>query len=368
MKYRLAYVINNLNLGGAEKLLLATIKKLNREKYDVTVFSMLAGDQLLQDFQESGAKIICLGMKNKRDLTGFWKLYRAFKSNKTQIVHTHLLEADIWGRFAALLAKVPVIVSTQHSVDAWKKHPQRMRAKMRLWLNKIATRHSTGVIAVSETVKEFLIKYENICPEKIYVLKNGIEINNNIKALSSENDRALKTIGSMGRLFEEKGFEYLLRAFQQVRARKPKISLVIAGDGPLRASLKKLAQDLNISDNVTFLGNITDIAAFLKRIDVFVLSSIQEGIPLALLEAMAAVKPVIATTVGGIPEVIEHGTDGMLVEATNVNALKNAILSMLNDKKKAKKLGKKARCKALEEFNLDETVKALDVLYDTLWA
>ncbi len=367
MRYKLAYVINNLNVGGAEKLLLSTVTKLDKEKYDVTVFSMLAGDQLLQDFKDCGVKVVCLGMKHKRDLSGFWKLYRFFKSNEIQIVHTHLLEADIFGRFAALLAGVPIVISTQHSVDAWKKHPQRMRTKMRLWLDKFAARHSSGVIAVSDTVKEFLKKYQNVPPEKIYVLRNGIEVSNHIKAFSSKSDDDIITLGSVGRLFEEKGFEYLLRAFQQVKILKPEIKLLIAGDGPLRAPLEQLAKELKISEDVTFLGNITDIPDFFRTIDIFVLSSIQEGIPLALLEAMAAAKPVIATTVGGIPEVIENGRDGVLVAAGKVEDLKNAILSLLEDKNRAKSIAKKARTKVLEEFNLDSAVKALDEIYDNFW-
>ena len=365
MRYNLAYVINNLNVGGAEKLLLSTVTKLDKEKYDVIVFSMLAGDQLLQDFKDCGIKVVCLGMKHKRDLSGFWKLYRSFKSKKIQIVHTHLLEADIFGRFAALLAKVPVVISTEHSLNEWKKNPTKLKSKLRLLLDQIAANRSNAIVAISDKIKDHLVRYEKIDPTKIYVIKNGIEIKDNNSDISSKKENAV-VIGSVGRLYEEKGYKYLLKAMKEIKSTVPNVKLLIAGDGPLRLSLEKLSADLEISDCISFAGIIHDINTFLKNIDIFVLASIREGIPLALLEAMMMGKPVIATSVGGIPEVVDDGVNGLLVNSANVPELEEAIISLAHNQAKRIEMGKNARAKVLKNFNIDKTVEKISLLYEEL--
>ena len=363
---RLAYVINNLTVGGAEKLLLSTVKKLSKEKYDITVCSMLHGKALLKDFEKSGVKVVCLNMHNKRDIRGFFKLYHFFKSNKIDIVHTHLLEADLLGRFAAILANVPVIISTDHRVDDWRMNSKRLKTKIRFILNRIACNHSKGIIAVADNIKNHLIKNEKINPVKIYVIKNGIEIQecNGSSIRKKKGDTIV--LGNIGRLSKEKGHEYLLKAFKQAKTKCSNIKLLVAGDGPLRLSLEKFAHDLDISADVTFLGVLDDIPAFLNKIDIFVLSSLQEGLPIALLEAMAAEKPIIATTVGGIPEVVENGLDGILVDAANVHELKHAIISVIQNEDKRGEMGQNAQKKVEEYFDLDNTVDELESLYDNL--
>src|SRR3990172_7096950 len=320
MKIKLAYVINNFNLGGAEKLLLSTVKYLS-QNFDVFVFSMLGGDHLFDDFMKTGATIIRLNMRNKRDIRGFFKLWWYFKKYKFRIVHTHLLEADIYGRFAAIFAGVPVILTTEHTLEPWKIQPKTYKTRIRLFLNKIAVNFSSGVIAVSNKVKDYLMKYESVPDEKIFVIHNGIEIKQTLKVSSRKSESNPTIFGSVGRFVEAKRYDYLLNAFAQVKKRHPNCKLILAGDGPLRKQLENQACEQNISEDVTFTGFTDNISDFFNDIDIFVISSVQEGIPLVLLEAMAAQKPIIATEVGGIPEVIVHESEGLLVEPANVEAL-----------------------------------------------
>jgi len=364
---KIAYIINNLTVGGAEKLLLSTVKRLNKEKYDITVCPMLKDNALLNDFQRTGVKVRCLNMSNKRDIRGLLKLHQFFRSYKIDIVHTHLLEADIFGRFAAIWAKVPIIITTTHSVDGWKLNSRRYKTKCRLFLNGIADKHSDAIITVSDYVKNFLIEHEGTDPKKIHVIKNGIEIHkNNKNSKPSFDKQETIVLGSVGRLFEEKGFEYLLRAFQKAQNQYLNLKLLIAGDGPLRVELEKLADDLKITSGIEFMGVVDDIPTFLSKLDIFILSSIQEGIPLGLLEAMAAGKPVIATKVGGIPEVVDDGSDGILVPAANISELNDAILSLIQDERKRREMGRNARRKVIDAFNLDTAVKQLEDLYENL--
>ena len=366
MVVKLTYVINSLTVGGAEKLLLATVKKLNKKKFDITVCSLMKENNLAKDFEQIGVKVLRLNMFNKRDIRGFLKLYNYFRTQKIDIVHTHLTEADIFGRFAALLAKVPVIISTEHSVDEWKVHPKKVKAKIRLLLNKIAANFSNGIVTVSDKVKYHLIKYENLNPAKIYVIKNGIEIAEKEDFFVSGKKKDTIVIGSVGRLCKEKGYDYLLKAFGRVKKKFSNAKLKLAGDGPLRWPLEELAHELHISADVSFLGVLDNVAAFLNEIDVFVLSSIQEGLPLSLLEAMAAEKTVITTAVGGIPEVVNNGIDAVLIPPANVEALENAIISVIKNGDRREDLGRNARTKILKQFNINKMVDELELLYDGL--
>jgi len=363
---QIAYIINNLTVGGAEKLLLSTVKRLNKEKYDITVCPMFKENALLNDFQRTGVKVRCLNMYNKRDIRGLFKLYQFFKSHKIDIVHTHLLEADTFGRFAAIWAKVPIIITTTHSVDSWKLNNRRFRTKFRLFLNRIADKHSNAIITVSDYIKNYLIEHEKTDPKKIHVIKNGIEIQKNKKPSIDKHKQETIVLGCVGRLFEEKGFGYLLRAFKKAQNQHPNLKLLIAGDGPLRAELEKLAYELGVSSDTEFMGVLDDIPTFLNKLDIFVLSSIQEGIPLGLLEAMAAGKPIVATKVGGIPEVVDNGSDGILVAAANVAELNEAIVSLIQDERKRKEMGRNARRKVVDFFNLDKAVRQLEDLYEKL--
>jgi len=366
MLVKLTYIIDTLAVGGAEKLLLSTLKKLNKEKYDITVCTMMKENDLIEDFRKLGVKVVCLNMYNKRDIRGFFKLYRYFKSHKIEIVHTHLVEANIFGRYAALLAGVPIIISTEHSVDDWKANPQSIKSKLRLFFDKIAANHSNGIIAVSDKIKKHIINYEKINPAKITVIKNGIEIEKFDNSFNNSKKGNTIVLGSVGRLCKAKGYEYLLKAFIKVKEKISNTKLLIAGDGPLREQLEKLARNLHISTDVTFMGVLNNIPAFLNEIDIFVLSSVREGLPLSLLEAMAAEKPIIATAVGGIPEVIDNGSDGIIVTATNVDELKDAIISLLQDEDKRRAIGKNARNKVINYFSIESMVNELESFYDGL--
>lgn len=360
---KLTYVINNLNVGGAEKLLLSTVKKLDQNKYDITVCPMLKSNTLLNDFLQAGVRVFSINMTNKKDIRGFFKLYGFFKSNKIDIVHTHLSEADVFGRFAAIMAKVPIIISTDHRVDDWKMKPKRLRTKLRFLLNRLAAKFSNGIITVSNDIKDHLIKNEKIPPEKIYVIKNGIEINQKHTSKNVETDKKEIVLGCAARLSREKGHSYLLRAFKTAKTKIPNLKLLLAGEGIMRVPLEKLAQELEISHDVRFLGLIDDMNNFFTRIDIFILPSLQEGIPLALLEAMAAEKPIIATAVGGIPEVIDNGSDGILISAADEHELKSAIISAIQNEERRKEMAHNARNKIIENFSLAKTINQLETLY-----
>jgi len=362
---KLAYVINNLNTGGAEKLLLATVKRLNKDNYDVTVCSMLQGDDLLNEFETNGIKVSRLNMRSNRDIRGFFKLHHFFKTTKIDIVHTHLIEADVYGRFAAIFAGVPVILSTDHGVDGWRLKRWRLKTRLRLFLNRVAANHSQGVIAVSTMVRDHLIRVEKIDPAKVYLIRNGIEFPTAFHFHTHTNERRVR-IGCVARLSPEKGVDHLLHAFALAQQENPDIELQIAGDGPQRSYLEQLVCKLNLASKVCFHGRILDVRAFLNQIDFLVLPSVQEGLPLALLEAMAEQTPVVATRVGGVPEAIEDGVNGLLVEPANASALSEGILALARNPALRQEMAKRAYEKLVQNFDIGSSVHQLQCLYENL--
>ncbi len=364
-RIKIAYVINNLNIGGAEKLLLETVRRLDSSKYNIFVYSLLPGDQLLPEFRNTGCRIVLLNLKHKRAISGLWKLYYGFKSEQVQIVHTHLCEADIYGRYAALLARVPVILSTEHTIEPWKQNPKTLKSRLRIKLDKIAARLTTRTIAVSDNVESFIEQYLGSTVKKTLVIRNGITLPEASQITTNRSQKPI-VLGSVGRLAQAKGHKFLLKAFSEINKTRQGIQLHIAGDGPLKNELLALAKSLGIKKNVCFLGTLKDINSFLEKIDVFVLPSVQEGIPLALLEAMAAQKPVIASKIGGVPEVITHNENGLLVKPANVNALIEAIDKAIRSKNLRTKLAAQAKATVVKEFNIVNTIQRLDRLYDQL--
>ncbi len=362
---RLAYVINNLNIGGAEKLLLTTTKRLDKKKYHITVCSMLQGGDLISEFESHGIRVYCLNMRSNKDIRGFFKLYRLFKTKSIDIVHTHLIEADVYGRFAAICAGVPVILSTDHGVDGWRLKRRRLKTRLRLFLNRIAANHSQGIIAVSTAVRNHLVNAEKIDSARVYLIRNGIELPKKNHFSTPMNGR-LARIGCVARLSPEKGVDHLLRAFALAQQENPDLELQIAGDGPQRPALEQLVCKLNLASKVFFHGWIPDVRAFLNQIDFFVLPSLQEGLPLALLEAMAEHKPVVATRVGGVPEVIEDGISGILVEPADVTALSQGILALAKNPALRQAMAKMAYEKMAQRFDIDSSIQELQRLYESL--
>jgi glycosyltransferase involved in cell wall biosynthesis len=364
MKIKLVHVINDFSAGGAEKSLLWLIRELDRKKYDITVIPLRERSGLLHDFEQTGVRIFHLNMRRKRDWRKIFELMLFFRTDKPDIVHVHLGEAELYGRFAAILARVPVILSTDQNIDDWKKKTRRLKTKIRFALNRLAVKHSCGVIAVADAVKQHLISNERIDPEKIFIVKNSIPIP------QLQTDSQIRhediVIGNAARLIEIKGHRHILKAFRIALSSCPDIKLVIAGDGPLRRELERLATELGIADKVTFMGFVDDIDDFLKRIDIFVHPSYIEGLPHAVLEAMAAAKPVIVTPVSGLTEIIQDQKSGVFVEPGHEQAIADAITGLVRNPAKRTQLGINARKIIEEKHNIIKAAKKLATLYDNL--
>jgi glycosyltransferase involved in cell wall biosynthesis len=227
------------------------------------------------------------------------------------------------------------------------------------------------IVAVGEEIRDFLVDQVHLASPRVALIRNGIDLSRYRPGHREARERfglptAQRWIGQIARLEEEKDQATLLRAFAVVRDRHPDARLVIVGDGSLRGALEDLARTLGVEPWVSFLGARSDVADLLPELDVFVLSSIREGLPLALLEAMACGVPVVATAIGNVPRVVRDGENGDLVAPADSRALAAAICRMLESPDRAESLGAAARAWVAAEYSLDATVRRYQELYDEL--
>jgi len=326
------------------------------------------GGAVADEIEKAGARVINLGAKNKLDFRILFRLHRLLKEHKTDILHSFLFHANMLGRIVGKLAGVPVILSCERTMGMESKH--------RLLLNPLTAPLADKIITVSEAVREFAIAKIGIRPDKLITIYNGVDLSEFSQSPNSKGTEEAKrelginpscmVVGTVGHLEKEKGCEYLLQAAAQVSAQDGNVTFLLVGDGSQRAKLENLAEDLSISSNVIFMGYRTDVPRILSVMDIFVLPSLYEGLPNALLEAMAACRPVVATQVGGIPEVVADGETGILVPQRDPGALARAICVLLEHRERAREMGIAGRKQVEKLFSVEKMIAKTEALYEEL--
>ncbi|NIR50720.1 glycosyltransferase [candidate division KSB1 bacterium] len=352
------HIIHTLEHGGAEKLLLSTVREM-KNSVNLTVCSMYGNDQLIEDFEAEDIPIFRLNWKNKYNPLIVFKLMQIIKQVQPDLVHTHLFFATVYGRIAARLGGIPVI-STEHNESNWNKN----------WFSRVAyrlsARYASRIVAVSEAVKTALINKGQIPASKVSVLHNAIRVHEFRKSTPADRMHYNEfVVGSVGRLDHRKGFDVLLRAISKIKDSDIPIKCILVGAGKEERKLKRLAAALKIEEQVVFVGMQKDILPYLRQMQVFVLPSRNEGLGIALLEAMAAGCPVVASHVGGPAEIIEHGSNGWLVPPENSGALASAILR-LQDGNLAQTLVRNAQRTVSEKFSMKNYVSKLMLEYSKI--
>lgn len=362
---KILYFITTLDIGGAEQLLLSILRGLNKREYEPMV-CCLYGGELAKEIKNLGIKVIDLKVKNKFNLMYLFKLYKFLKKEKFDIVHTHLFHANIIGRIMARLSKVPIVVSTQH-------YAFKYNGKAGVYLEKLTTKLSNRIVAVSDAAKKFYINEVGVSPDRITLIYNGVDLDilkvTLTDKLSLREQLSLNTdfiLGCIGSFSKFKGHIYLLKAITEVIKVHKNIKLLLVGSGLLEKYLMKVTKDLGISKNVIFLHRRRDIPRILTSFDICILPSLQEGLSIILLEAMAMGKPVIATAVGGNSEVIIHGKNGLLIPPSDYRAIADAIIDLIRDDNKARQLAANARLTVTERFNIKENIYKTESLYEEL--
>lgn len=358
--------------GGAEKLAYEFARRLDPERFASYLCTIRAAfpdreSATVRDRAELAAAGVRFVELNERRAflatPGAWRgLYGLLRREAIDVVHAHMPRATVPGTILARLARVPVVISHEHGSALGNR---RVRAFID---REIIARLSTVMLAVSEWDRANLIEHEGISADLIRVLPNGIAPLLDAvagPAFSLPADRPL--VGAVGRLYPEKGYDVLIRAVALLRERGRRLFCAVVGVGPEQAVLQRLIDELGAGEDVQLLGRRDDVGRIIRELDVAVLSSVREGSPLAMLEYMAAGAPIVATRVGGVPELIADGVHGLLVPAKDPPALAAGIERLLDDRILARRLGAAAQLRQRSEFDLGVVVTRLERLYVELY-
>ncbi|MBI3988696.1 MAG: glycosyltransferase [candidate division NC10 bacterium] len=375
-KVKIAYVIGTLDLGGAERQLVALAKGLDRSRFLPVIFCLTATGPLITDLAEAGVKTRCFGLRGLKVWRNPLRVARALltffadlKKEKPEIVHGLLFHAYILGTFAAKIAGVPIVIASRRSLGRFKERKWHY-----LVAERLANRMTDLIIANAEAVKEDVIHQEKVKLSKVRVMYNGIDPSlydlppDPTLRASLGIPEAARVVGIVANLIHYKGHRFFLHACQAIKRKSPEVMFLLIGDGPCREVLEDLARELGLEKDVLFLGSRQDVPHLLALMDVVVLPSLEEGFPNAVLEAMAAGKPVVATEVGGVPEVIVHRKTGLLVPPKDPQALADAIIELLDDPQLALEMGRAGRERVTKEFGLDRMIREMEGLYEELIA
>ena len=333
-KIKLMQITHDLSIGGLQQVVVNICRTIDRDKFDVTVLCLRDAGELVPEIEKLGIKVILVPQKeNHTDYFSFLKIAKILREEKVDIIHTHNSQPFIEGTIGAILSGVKAIIHTDHA----REFPDKRRLMFAEWL---MSHFAYKVVGVSEHTSHNLNKYEKISTKKIMTIPNGIDetvYNININTEKKKHEFGIKgsgpVIGLGIRLSEQKGITYLLHAMQYLIKEFPDITLIIAGDGGLEQKLKTEARDLGVDKNTLFVGSRSDIPELLKLFDLYVLPSLWEGLPMVLLEAMAAGCPIVATDVGGNYMAITHGENGSLVEPCNAEIFAEEVIKVLSDNK-----------------------------------
>lgn len=364
---RIVYLSHAFMVGGAEEMVLNLVRHLP-DRFEPSVTCINQAGPIGEEIRNTGVPFSVLGLDP--GLRHPWHvrgIERHLRQLQPDIVHTFLLTASLYGRLAAILARVPIVIGTEVNIYERKKAHHVLAERLLM-------RGTDRVVVSAESVREFYVRQIHADPAKVDVIYNAVDWSQLQTTTSRDAMRSAigapanaPLAGIIARLTEQKAHRHLFEAM----ASTPGLSslhLVVVGDGELRDDLRARAERLGISARVHFLGARRDLGDLLAAIDLFVMPSLWEGLPLSMVLAMGAGLPVIATRVAGIPEVVRDGTTGLLVPPADVPALGAALARLVSDPALRRSLGAAAAAFVRPRFGVDGYVDAVSGLYDRLLA
>ena len=326
LKPRVLHLIHHLHVGGAEVLVADLLPALAQRGFDAQVACLVERGPLFASLERAGIPAHFIGRRPGRDLAAVWRLARLLRRLDVAVLNTHSFSAGFWGRWAALLARTPRVVTTVHTVAGWSQ-PRKQRLGNRL-LRPVTDR----IVAVSGCVRDSLIACGGTPPALITVIPNGIRL----ERFAPCADRAAERrrlglpperflVGMVARCSPEKGGPFWIEALRALAATDGNVHGVLVGDGPARSAWQDLATVRGLAERIAFVGARMDVPRWLAVCDVLVCPSLQESFGITALEAQAAGVPVVATHVDGFRENLHDGVDALLVPVADAHALADAV-------------------------------------------
>jgi glycosyltransferase involved in cell wall biosynthesis len=363
---RVAFFAPVLTTGGTQRHLQQVVRHLDRSRFEAEVYTLLPGGDVEAELRDAGTRVTSLDVGGRlptpRTASAIVRAARAIRAGGVRVVHGYQWRPALVGAIVGRLARVPLVLASKRSLTGDSR-----RARM-AW--RAIARRADTIIVNAEALREEAEAHRTTA--RWAIIPSGVDAERFVGGPSAADAKARlgldprrPVVGSVGRLEIRKGHGDFLAAAHAMlpRANGLRPQVLLVGDGPLRAALARRADELGIAGSVRFTGALTDVRDALAAMDVFVLPSRAEGMSNALLEAMAAARPVIATAVGGNREVVD-ASSGVLVPAGDVDALAGAMLALLADAGRARRLGEAARRRVTEGFSARAMVRRLEALYD----
>lgn len=379
MTIKVAHVITRLDLGGAQQNTLHTVRTLDRARFAPLLVCGEGGffdDEVRQDgsFRTCFISSLVREVSPARDLLALFQLANLFLSEKPDVVHTHSSKAGILGRLAAALAGVPVVVHTYHGFGFHERQNPLVKFSY-VALERLCALFTTRLVYVSRANAQYAQRQGLGSADGATIIRSGVRLADFPAAVDKDKLKMSAGIGrhktlavSIGNLKPQKNAADFVAAAAKAAAAAPEARFVFIGDGPQRKALEAKAFALGLNDRFFFLGWRRDGAQWLAAADVFALTSLWEGLPRALVEAMRTGLPSVCYATDGVVDVLKDGENGFLIPAGDVDAFADKLTRLLTDETLRQKLGAAARASFGPEFDIDGMVRSQEDLYDRLTA
>jgi glycosyltransferase involved in cell wall biosynthesis len=369
---RILFVLPTLNLAGSQTVVVELARGLDRDCYDLAVCCLLGFGHFEAELRDVGAELHLLRPAGLKDVRLPFRLARLIRESGVDLVSSHYHPFDFWVAAGARLAGVPCVV-TKHSTHDNDPYPPLLRSWIERWTQRLAT----GYVAVSESVADHMVQMRGIDPDGVQVVYNGVDpAPFGRRGAYRESARAEfgygpahRVVGTVANLHRRtKGYEVLVEAIPAVVREFPDARFLWVGVdlGGFAAELTERAAELGVADHLTLAGRRDDVPRLLAAMDLFVLPSTFEGLGIVLIEAMASGLPVVASEVGGIPEVVVDGETGALIPVGNRDALVSAIAGLLRDEERAARQARAGRERAHECFSVAAMVRGYEAVFASL--
>jgi glycosyltransferase involved in cell wall biosynthesis len=360
---RILFLLTSLAYGGAETQVVRLAIRLKLRGWEVAVASLMPPKAYVEDLEAAGIPVFSLGIRRKLpDPRPVLRLVQIIRKWRPDIVHSHMVHANLLARIVRFLAPIPVLICSARSIDEG--------SRFREILYRLTDSLCDLTTQVSHAGLERYVRVGAVPRHKIRYIPNGVDTER-FKPNLEDRLKFRKELGvdgfvwlAVGRFDPPKDYPSMLQAFARVVHKHSNTILLIAGDGPLRKTMENLARELGIEKRTKFLGIRRDIPQLMNAADAYVMSSSWEGMPNVLLEASATGLPIVATDVGGNREIVLDGVTGFLVPPRNPEALARAMLRIMDlSDEERKEMGKRARKHIEVKFNLDRVVDLWEILY-----
>ncbi|MEK6749930.1 MAG: glycosyltransferase [Pseudomonadota bacterium] len=356
------HVVLSLQAGGLENGVVNVINRLDKNEFRSVVFCLQVAGEFAQRIADPDVKVYSFGLKGGNNPGLIWRLARSLKKENVAVVHTRNPEAFFYGAVAARIAGVKGLIHSEHGRD----FPDKWH---RMLLQRVLSRRANAIFTMSEDLKCKLITYVKIPPQSISVIYNGVGDEFFEIARSAAKDRSIGlpdghfVVGSIGRLAEVKNQAMLIEGVARLQKQGVNVAFLLVGDGPLRAPLEALAMKLLKPGSYYFAGFQNDIRPYLAAMDIFALTSLNEGISNTLLEAMAAKRAVVVTKVGGNLEIVKDQVNGCMVDSGDVVGLANALGRYIQERGFREATAEAGRAYVRDRHSMVSMVRQYEELY-----